>query len=289
MSDEQRIDIMGEAPAISVKNETPNAQEDLKYASISERFVALAIDYGVIFFPLRFVGWVVCKTFGQSLDFWQLIAMVLGINGAFILYEAIFSCGGRATLGKRLVGLAVVNQEETGPISFPRAFLRAVGYYFSALLLFGGFVFAFVDDRKRALHDFLGGSVVVQLRKRDWWEVWAVRGVGIVLLGMFAFGLYRSFGGRDWQEQQKVNQARGFLEKIALLEEGHKIRYGYYTNDLLRLTLLSGDPVQFQRDLNKVLSTGRGSIKIGVNEKYYKISAVAKDKNKTPVYFTNKI
>jgi hypothetical protein len=187
------------------------------------------------------------------------------------------------------VGIAVVNKEKTGPISMPRAFLRAFGYYVSAILFLGGFVFAFVDDRKRALHDFCGGSVVVQLRERNWWEVWAVRGLGVLLLVLFVLGIYRSLGGRDWQEQYKVRQARDFLEKVALLEEGHYLRYGYYTNDLLRLTLLSGDPVQFQRDLKKVISTGRGSIKIGVNEKHYKISATAKDKNKTPVYFTNKI
>lgn len=288
MSEENRINIMQDAEPVSPQS-TPTPDTTLKYASITERFVALAIDYGIIFFPLQLIMWVICKLMGRYLEIWQLIAMIVGINFVFILYETIFSSGGRVTLGKNLVGIAVVNKEKTAPISLPRAFLRAIGYYISACLFFGGFVLAFVDDRKRTLHDFLGGSVVVQLRERDWWEVWAVRGVGTVLLALFVFGLYHSFGGRNWQEQRKVQKAHAFLEKIALLEEGHKIRYGYYTNDIRRLTLLSGDPVQFQRDIQEVLATGKGSIKIGVNEQYYKIAGFAKDKKNTPVYFTNKI
>lgn len=287
MTQETRIRIMDDIP----NNPTAATTQDqpLAYASVTERFVALAIDYGIIFFPLRVIAWAICKLAGTYMEPWQLIALVIGMNFVFVLYEAIFSCNGRVTLGKNLVGIAVVNKDRTAPISFPRAFLRALGYYVSAILLFGGFVLALVDDRKRALHDFMGGSVVVQLRDRSWWEVWAVRGVGAVLLICFVAGFYQSFGGRNWREQYKVTQARQFLEKIAILEEGHKLRYGYYTNDLLRLSLLSGDPVQFQRDMKQVLSTGRGSMKIGVTDDYYKISALAKDAKHTPVYFTNKI
>ena len=289
MTEENRINIMEDTPVVASAQENFPADTTIQYASISERFVALLIDYGVIFFPLQFLARLICNMMNRYLEMWQIVAMIVGMNVVFVLYETIFSSGGRVTLGKNLVGIAVVNKDKTGPISVPRAFLRALGYYVSTLLFFGGFAFALVDDRKRALHDFFGGSVVVQLRERAWWEVWAVRGVGMLLLFVFALGLYRSVGGREWKEQYKVRQARDFLEKIALLEEGHRLRYGYYTNDLLRLTLLSGDPVQFQRDLNKVISTGHGSIKIGVNERHYKISALARDKNKTPVYFTNKI
>ena len=287
MTEEYRINIMETAPAVTAAG-TPR-EPDLKYASIPERFVALAIDYGIIFLPLQFIAWLICKTMGRYLELWMLIAMAVGMNAVFVLYETIFSSGGRVTLGKNLVGIAVVKKDKSGPLSAAQAFLRAVGYYVSAALFFGGFVLALVDDRKRALHDIFGGSVVVELRKRDTWEVWAVRALGTLLLILFVGGLYQSFGGRDWQNKYKVRQATDFLQNIALLEEGHKLRYGYYTNDILRLALLSGDPVQFQRDMNKVLSPGKGSLRIGVKDNVYKISALAKDAQKTPVYYTNKL
>lgn len=286
MSQENRIHIMEDTSVMAAPNPAP--KDTVEYASITERFVALAIDYGIIFLPLKGIAWLVCKGMGQNLELWQAWAMIIGMNAVFVLYETIFSCGGRITLGKNLVGIAVVNKDLSGPISLPRAFLRAVGYYASALLFFGGFVLALVDDRKRSLHDIFGGSVVVQLRERAWWEVWAVRGLGALLLVLFVASLYQAFGGREWRDKYKVRQAREFLQNIAILEEGHRIRYGRYTNDLVRLALLSGDPVQFQRDMHKVLSTGHGNFKIGVNGEVYKISATAKDKKQTRVYFTNR-
>ena len=287
MTEEHRINIMQDvAPAPAAQTAVAPQAEKLPYAAITERFVALAIDYGVIFLPLQLLAWIICNVFGTYLELEHVIAMAVGMNVIFILYEAVFSCGGRVTLGKTLVGIAVVKKDLSGPISFPRALLRAIGYYISAFLFFGGFVLALVDDRKRALHDFLGGSVVVQLRERAGWEVWAIRALGTVLMLLFAGSLYQSFGGRNWQEKYKVRQAQNFLQNIALLEEGHYIRYGYYTNDILRLSLLSGDPVQFQRDAHKVL--GRRGFKIGVNGNRYKISAQAKDSQNTPVYYTNK-
>ena len=232
MTEEHRINIMEDTPVPVVREESASPEEEtLPYASIMERFVALLIDYGVILFPLQLLMAIICKIIGHALEMWQLVAIIVGMNLVFVLYETIFSSGNRVTLGKNLVGIAVVNQDRTGPISIPQAFLRAIGYYISTILFFGGFVFAFVDDRKRALHDFLGGSVVVQRRERDWWEVWAVRCIGALLLVIFIVGMYRAVGGREWQEQIKVRDARNFLEKIALLEEGHRIRYGYYTND----------------------------------------------------------
>ncbi len=286
MNEEHRINIMQDTPA-----EQPGTTQEntLQYAAITERFVALAIDYGIIFLPLQVIAWLVCKLAGRYLELWQVIAMAVGMNVVFILYEAVFSSGGRVSIGKNLVGIAVVKKDLSGPISFPRALLRAVGYYMSAFLFFGGFALALVDDKKRALHDFLGGSVVIQLRERDAWEVWAVRAMGTLLLCVFVFSLYQSFGGRDWQNKYKVRQADQFLGKIAILQEGHKLRYGYYTNDFLRLALLSGDPVQFQRDMDKVLASGRKyALGIGVKGETYTISAFAKDKKHTPVYYTNK-
>ena len=287
MTEEHRVNIMRDIPTVTTVGATQDTS--LKYASITERFVALAIDYGIIFLPLQLLVWLICKTVGQYLEPWMLVSMVVGMNLIFVLYETVFSSEGRVTLGKNLVGIAVVKKDQSGPLSVPQAFMRAMGYYVSVLLFFGGFVLAMVDDRKRALQDIFGGSVVVQLRERSAWEVWAVRALGMLLLILFVGAFYRSFGGRDWQNKHKIRQAEEFLQNIAVLEEGHKVRYGYYTNDILRLALLSGDPVQFQRDMNKVLSIGQNGIRIGVQDDVYKISALAQDAKKTPVYYTNKL
>ena len=281
---ENRINIL------DVQDSTPSApkkqEEKVVYASVSERFIALLIDYGIIFIPFQFITWIWFNVAHPELELWHYLALIGGINGAFILYETIFSCANRMTLGKGLVGIAVVKKDLSGPLGFFRAFLRAIGYYVSGALLLCGFLMAFFDDRHRALHDILCGSVVVQIREKSWMERFFVRLLGSVLLFAFAWTAYSQvFGGTAWLDQYYIRHARKHLQKIALLEEGHKAKYGYYTNDLLRLSLLSGDPVQFQRDTQAVLEP-KGFV-IGVTKDSYKIRAVAKDKKHTQVSYSS--
>ncbi len=280
---EQRINIMNpETPAVKPAG---SDKPQVVYATVTERFVALLIDYGVVFIPAQLIAALVIKLLGPELELWGVLAIVGAINGAFILYETILSSGDRVTLGKSLVGIAVVKKDLSGPLSIPQAFVRAIGYYISAALFMCGFLLAFFDDRHRALQDFLAGSAVVQIREKSWVERTVVRLLGGVLLAAFAWTAYSQFfGGGSLIQKYYVDRARKHLVKVALLEEAHYTRYGRYTNDLLRLSLLSGDPVQFQRDTQKVLAPK--GFKIGVNGNRYKISAVARDDKKTPVYYS---
>lgn len=280
---EHRINIM--EPEVPASAPAPEEKPKVVYATVSERFVALLIDYGVVFIPAQLIAALILKLWGPDLELWGVIAVFGGMNGAFLLYETILSSGDRVTLGKSLVGIAVVKKDLSGPLSLFQAFKRAIGYYISAALFMCGFLVAFFDDRHRALQDFLSGSVVVQIRQKSWIEQIMVRLLGTVLLAAFAWIAYSQFfGGGAIMDKYYVDRARKHLVKIALLEEAHYTRYGRYTNDLLRLSLLSGDPVQFQRDTQKILSPK--GFKIGVNGNRYKISAVARDAKKTPVYYS---
>lgn len=281
---EQRINIMEDAVPGETAPSQPSASKTV-YASVSERFVAFLIDYGVIFIPCQLAGRLFFKFIRPEVELADYLLWILAVNGLFILYEAVFSCGDRMSLGKSLVGIAVVNKDLEGSVSFGRALLRAVGYYISGALLMCGFLLAFFDDRHRALHDILGGSVVVQVREKSFTERALVRLLGSILLLAFAWTAYTQFFGRGALiDQYYIRHARKHLRKIAALEEVHKVRYGYYTNDLLRLSLLSGDPVQFQRDTQGILAPK--GFRIGVTKDSYKISAMAKDKKNTRVTYS---
>ncbi len=281
---EQRINIMEDVAPGEVTPAQSQAPKVI-YASVAERFVAFLIDYGVVFLPCQLLGWLFFKFIHPEMELWHYVLWVGAVNGLFILYEAVFSCGDRMSLGKALVGIAVMQKDLEGPISFGQALKRAVGYYISGALLMCGFLLAFFDDRHRALHDILGGSVVVQIREKSFAERALVRLLGSGLLIAFAWTAYSQFfGGGALIDQYYIRHARKHLRKIAALEEVHKLRYGYYTNDLLRLSLLSGDPVQFQRDTQKILAPK--GFKIGVTKDSYKISAVAKDKKDTRVVYS---
>lgn len=282
--EEQRINIMEDvAPVTNTAQPTQTPQ--VVYASVSERFVAFLIDYGVIFIPCQLLGRIFFKWISPEIELWHYLTWVAAVNGLFILYQALFSCANRMSLGKALIGIAVMDKDLEGPLSFPQALKRTVGYYLSGAVLMCGFLLAFFDDRHRALHDMLGGSVVVQVREKSFMERALVRVLGTLLLVSFAWTVYAQFfGGGALIDQYYIRHARKHLRKIAALEEVHKIRYGYYTSDLLRLSLLSGDPVQFQRDTQRILEPK--GFKIGVTKDSYKISAIAKDKKNTRVAYS---
>ncbi|HLJ30659.1 MAG TPA: RDD family protein [Candidatus Angelobacter sp.] len=70
--------------------------------------------------------------------------------GLFCLYSAwLESSKHQATLGKRLVGILVEN-EEGKRISFPRALLRSVMQYTGI-----GYLLALFTERKQCLHDLI--------------------------------------------------------------------------------------------------------------------------------------
>ncbi len=281
---ENRINIFAQdaapvaaAPAVQAGN------DGVEYASFSERLIALLVDVSIITIPGQFI---LMNTLGRNItEISQLVMLELLLAAIFVLYEAIFSCGGRVTLGKKLMGIAVASaQDPESPIGFFRALLRGVGYFISGGILFLGFFMAFFEERKRSLHDFMGGSVVVRLRSKTVGETVITAVAGVLLVCGFGGMFYQQFFGKGSLLQQAyIYRAEKTLEDLSLLQEIHRGKYGYFTNDLQRLVLLSGDPVQFQRDIQSTLD--RRGFRIGVSQTSYKIVANAKDVRRTQVVF----
>ena len=164
MSEEHRINIMEDAPQAEQQPE----QEGPILAGVMERFVALLIDGGLVLLLYQIFLAVLFRLMQPDLE--QIYWCLASIVPAFVLYETIFTCGGRSSLGKKLVGIVVVDQYSAEPLSFVRAFIRSVGYVFSTLLLMCGFLLAFIDDKHRALQDYLAGSIVLQARDKSFAE-----------------------------------------------------------------------------------------------------------------------
>jgi uncharacterized RDD family membrane protein YckC len=83
------------------------------------------------------------------------LAVLLFIPAYFVLFWVLVG----ATPGKRILGLKVIR---TGSqhISWGRAIVRYVGYWISALPLFLGFLWVFVDARRQGWHDKLADTIV---------------------------------------------------------------------------------------------------------------------------------
>ena len=65
------------------------------------------------------------------------------------------------TLGKKALGIRVVDIDGGGPIGYGRAFIRYIGRIVSAIPLFLGYFWMIWDKEKQTWHDKFANSVVV--------------------------------------------------------------------------------------------------------------------------------
>lgn len=90
-----------------------------------------------------------------------LIAVLIALTN-FI----IFPLFGGQTLGKFLTGLRIVKKDGTSP-AISNLLLRHLAGYPLTLLTGGlGFLFSVFNNKGRALHDFLGGTILVYGKRR---------------------------------------------------------------------------------------------------------------------------
>jgi uncharacterized RDD family membrane protein YckC len=142
----------------------PNASDTVPYAGVATRGVGLAVDAALvtmIFLTGTAVVGLVVSLVWTPEPAW-LVGTVIAVAG--VVVEVVYFVGFWSTTGQtpgmRLMHLRVV--DDSGSVPGPaRSFLRLVGLALAILLLFVGFLPALVDSRRRALQDFLAGTVIV--------------------------------------------------------------------------------------------------------------------------------
>jgi len=120
-------------------------------AGFFRRFWAVFVD-GIV---LGLVGGVLQAIVGRT--FGGLVALAL-----YIGYTAYFegSPSGQ-TIGKRALGIRVLDLRTGGSIGFSRAVLRYFARILSGIPLFLGYFWMLWDPEKQTWHDKIAGSVVV--------------------------------------------------------------------------------------------------------------------------------
>jgi len=168
---------------------------EMTYAKFLQRLCACAIDFALWLAFLLALG----KLVGGGLRYehgWLVLDVVPGRPAAdlAVLFGWLYCAGcessaWQATLGKRLLGIAVTD-ENGERISFVRASCRHLAKVLSALPLLIGYLITPFTARKQALHDLISRSLVVNAREVTPAPVEAVRvvTVALVLAGTALFG-----------------------------------------------------------------------------------------------------
>jgi uncharacterized RDD family membrane protein YckC len=137
---------------------------EVPYAGVATRAVALAVD-AAIAQVIVFTGGAIFALVGSLVSNVRLdtsgkvlaaVVWVLVVASYFVLF---WSTAGQ-TPGMRLMGLRVMTPRGEHP-GVARSVVRLIGLGLAIVPLFLGFLPVLVDARRRGLHDFLAGTVVL--------------------------------------------------------------------------------------------------------------------------------
>lgn len=120
-------------------------------ATFGVRFVAVLIDgvgLGVISLILGLM---------LPVALYQVVSIALGL-GYFVYLEG--SPSGQ-TVGKRLMGIRVIDFTNGQPIDYGKALIRYIGRIVSSIACLLGYLWVLWDPEKQAWHDKIAGTVVV--------------------------------------------------------------------------------------------------------------------------------
>jgi uncharacterized RDD family membrane protein YckC len=169
--------------------EEPGPAPGIKFASHGLRLVAYIIDgliVGLVFTVILLLLSTVLFAGAGLSGFWEggritqedlesgrftpLMASAIAAFGLFFLFAIIvtlayfpfFWARSGQTPGMRLFGLYVVRDSDGGRISGGQAILRLIGMWVAAIPFYLGFIWVFIDARRRGWHDLIAGTVVIE-------------------------------------------------------------------------------------------------------------------------------
>ncbi len=143
------------------------------------RMVAFVVDILLIYIPVSliflvilnlgqpdiFAHWMLTSASGDlsAPSFPPLYEAVLNILvfGGIILYMTGFHCAHGRTPGKSILGLRVVDENGQKP-SAAKSLIRATVLGVSVFLLYLPLLYAFIHPQRRAIHDLVAGTSVVE-------------------------------------------------------------------------------------------------------------------------------
>jgi uncharacterized RDD family membrane protein YckC len=129
-------------------------------AGFGRRFVALLVD-SLVLLVAFFVLFGIASAIDEALGVIVLFVLIIGIFAYYIVLE-----GGPTgqTLGKRALGIRVIDQNTGGSIGYGRGAIRLIARYLSQLPCYLGYFWMLWDKEKQTWHDKLSTSVVVPVQ-----------------------------------------------------------------------------------------------------------------------------
>jgi uncharacterized RDD family membrane protein YckC len=139
----------------------------IEFATPGSRLMGYIIDVIVI------IGAVLCFAFlgvilgAMGFDFLTTIVILVSIVIPIVYFPYFWKTSGQ-TPGAKMAGVKVVRDKDGGPLGWGAAILRLIGYAISGMVFYIGFIWIFVDKRKRGWFDLIAGTVAIKAAPEEY-------------------------------------------------------------------------------------------------------------------------
>jgi uncharacterized RDD family membrane protein YckC len=145
------------------------------WAGYGERLVGYIVDglilsvvitiITILFAPFLAVGIDISDPANPTFSagfFTSVVLLTLITAAVGVLYFPFFWVRGGQTPGMRLFGIRVVRDADGGPLSVGAAVMRLIGYWISGFVFGLGYIWVFIDKRRRGWFDLLANTAVIK-------------------------------------------------------------------------------------------------------------------------------
>jgi uncharacterized RDD family membrane protein YckC len=133
------------------------------FAGPGARLVAYIVDI-IIVSVLCIVLSAVAVALAVTIPILAILPILAVIVVPLVYFPYYWSRTGQ-TPGMKMMAITVVRDRDGGPVTSGQAILRLVGYWVSGLFFGLGYLWIFIDKRRRAWHDLIAGTVVIEAAK----------------------------------------------------------------------------------------------------------------------------
>jgi uncharacterized RDD family membrane protein YckC len=143
---------------------TPGPAPGVEFADPGARLVGYIIDI-VITFVISIVLIIITGLLAATVPILAIIPIVAIPIVTIVYFPYFWSRQGPnngQTPGMKQMGIRVVRDSDGGPITIGPAILRLLGYWVSGLVFYLGYIWIFIDKRRRGWFDLIAGTVVVK-------------------------------------------------------------------------------------------------------------------------------
>jgi len=130
------------------------------FAGPGARLVAYIVDVIIVTVVVVLLS-ILGVALAVTIPLLAVLPIVAIIVIPLVYFPYYWSSSGQ-TPGMKMMGIRVVRDRDGGPVTGGQAVLRLLGYWVSGFVFYLGYIWIFIDKRKRGWHDLIAGTVVVE-------------------------------------------------------------------------------------------------------------------------------